>query len=114
MRAFAHYVAGYGGDLWGRLTGTEAVINSASMGLGRQFHTFSSARAENELGYTIRPVEETVMDTWQWFRQQGYVTTRTSASDRDRPSSAEATHEARDPVTPANQCVSTNRAHTQS
>lgn len=73
MRAFAHIVGGFGGDVWGRLNGKEPLVNSASMGLGRQFHTFSSARAEKELGYTIRPAEETIEDTWHWFKQHGYA-----------------------------------------
>lgn len=73
MRKLAHFLAGRGGDLWARVSGKEEVINSASMGLGRQWHTFSSARAEHELDYQIRPVEETVKDTWAWFQQHGYV-----------------------------------------
>lgn len=86
MRAFAHFVAGLGGDLWGGLTGNEPVINSASMGLARQHHIFSSSRAASELGYKIRPAEETVKDTWQWFKHYGYV--KLASSDDGVPSTA--------------------------
>lgn len=73
MRAFAHWWSGGLGDLWGRVTGKEPFVNSASMGLGRQWHTFSSTRAEQELGYRIRPAEDTVRETWQWFKEHGYA-----------------------------------------
>lgn len=73
MRAFAHWWMGPCSDLWARLTGKEGTINSASIGLSQQWHTFSSARAEDELGYQIRPAEDTVGDTWQWFKENGYV-----------------------------------------
>ena len=33
----------------------------------------SSARAEAELGYRTRPIEESVADAWAWFRANGYV-----------------------------------------
>lgn len=32
---------------------------------------FSSAKAEQQLGYRARPVEETLRDTYAWFRTQG-------------------------------------------
>ena len=34
---------------------------------------FSSDRAMAELGYRIRPLEETVRDSWQWFLAHGYA-----------------------------------------
>ena len=34
---------------------------------------FSSARARAELGYTIRPLEQSVEDSWKWFCDQGYI-----------------------------------------
>jgi dihydroflavonol-4-reductase len=56
-----------------RLTGREGDANTAVMALGRQQHCFSSRRAQDELGYQIRPYEETLADTWTWFREYGYV-----------------------------------------
>jgi len=55
------------------LTGEESDVNSAVLKLGRQQHCFSSRRAENELGYQARPFDETLRDTWEWFRQRGYA-----------------------------------------
>jgi dihydroflavonol-4-reductase len=51
----------------------ETPANSAALALSRQSHCFSSERAERELGYTIRPLEETLADAWQWLQENGYV-----------------------------------------
>jgi dihydroflavonol-4-reductase len=66
-------VAGRLGDVWGRLTGHEPDVNSAAVGLSDQFHYFSSARAQRELEYQIRPLEESIRDAWRWFQEHGYV-----------------------------------------
>jgi dihydroflavonol-4-reductase len=55
------------------LSGHESEVNSAVLKLGRQQHCFSSRRAETELGYKARPFDETLADTWDWFRQRGYA-----------------------------------------
>ena len=68
--------AGAGGDLWARLTGKEGTVNSAMIGLSSQTHCFSSARAERELGYSFRPLDETLADTWRWFVEHGYARPR--------------------------------------
>jgi dihydroflavonol-4-reductase len=60
-------------NLYTRLTGKEGELNSAVLMLGRQQHCFSSRRAEAELGYKVRPFEETLADTWSWFCERGYV-----------------------------------------
>ena len=36
-------------------------------------HHFSCTRAKHELGYTFRPLEDTVQDAWEWFVGHGYV-----------------------------------------
>jgi dihydroflavonol-4-reductase len=61
------------GDLVYRCTGKEPDYNSAGMRLSSQQHRFSSKRAQTELGYEIRPLEETLRDAWQWFKDYGYV-----------------------------------------
>jgi nucleoside-diphosphate-sugar epimerase len=33
----------------------------------------SSAKAMNELNYTIRPFEETLADTYHWFKNKSYL-----------------------------------------
>lgn len=61
-----------GGDVWGLLTGREPELNSAAVKMSGQFHYYSSARAQAELGYQNRPVRETIEDAWRWFRERGY------------------------------------------
>jgi dihydroflavonol-4-reductase len=61
------------GDLWTRLSGREGDVNSATIAMGRQWHYYTSAKAERELGYHIRPLDESLRDAWSWFQEQGYV-----------------------------------------
>ncbi len=60
-------------DLWTRLTGHEPPVNSAAIRMARVPKNYTSARAEKELGYQIRPLRQTVEDAWKWFRQYGYA-----------------------------------------
>ena len=66
-------VAGYWGDLLARLTGSEGDVNSGTVQMSKLFHYYDSSRAQHELGYTIRPLAETVADAWRWFQTHGYV-----------------------------------------
>jgi dihydroflavonol-4-reductase len=66
-------LAGRGGDLLARLTGREGPVNSAATGMSLLPHHFSFARAATELGYSVRPLEQTARDAWQWFVEHGYV-----------------------------------------
>jgi dihydroflavonol-4-reductase len=70
------WIGGWWGDRRFRRTGIEPELNSAAIGMSSQQHCFSSARAEKELGYKIRPLEETVRDAWQWFVEHGYAKKR--------------------------------------
>lgn len=67
------WIGALAGDAWGRITGREPNLNSAGMRMSCQEHCFSSARAQAELGYQIRPLEETIADAWQWFVEHDYV-----------------------------------------
>lgn len=60
-------------DSYTRLTGREGDGNSAAIAMGYQQHCFSSQRAEQELNYRIRPFEDTIRDTWTWFREHHYI-----------------------------------------
>jgi dihydroflavonol-4-reductase len=66
-------IGAQGGDAWGQLTGREPSLNSAAVTMSGQFHYYSSARAEVELGYRSRPVRETITDAWRWFQEHGYA-----------------------------------------
>jgi dihydroflavonol-4-reductase len=65
-------IGGWGGDWWGKLTGTEPDVNSGAIAMAWLPKNYSSARAADELGYHIRPAEETIRDSWDWFRTHGY------------------------------------------
>jgi dihydroflavonol-4-reductase len=61
------------GDLRTRLTGRESDLNSAAVKMSGQFHYYSSARAERELGYRSRAPRESLEAAWGWFREHGYA-----------------------------------------
>jgi dihydroflavonol-4-reductase len=67
------WIGGWWGDLCHRLTGKEPDLNSAGVWMSSQHHRFRSDRAIKELGYSIRPLDETVQDAWNWFVEYGYV-----------------------------------------
>lgn len=67
------HIGGYGGDIWRMFSGREPQLNSAAVRMGDQFHFFDSSRAVKELGYRIRPIEETLSDAWHWLRENGYA-----------------------------------------
>jgi dihydroflavonol-4-reductase len=67
------YGAGYVGDLVGKVTGHEPIVNSAATAIASRKRNFSSAKAEAELGYRVRPLRDSAADAWQWFRENGYV-----------------------------------------
>ncbi|WP_425616297.1 NAD-dependent epimerase/dehydratase family protein [Anatilimnocola sp. NA78] len=78
----ARHVASLSTDLWTRYTGLEGGVNSATLGIGSQETCFSSRRAQQELGYHIRPLKETVTDAWSWFCEHGYVESSRSSVGR--------------------------------
>lgn len=69
----AAWIGGRIGDLEGAIVGREPIINSAAVAVAALPRAFSSRRAMDELGYAIRPEEESVRDTWQWFKNHGYL-----------------------------------------
>ncbi|QDU94289.1 NAD-dependent epimerase/dehydratase family protein [Lignipirellula cremea] len=70
---FLPMAAGRLGDLQTRFTGSEPEVNSATTRMSSQYHFYSSQRAIDELGYRIRPAEESVADAWAWFVEHGYI-----------------------------------------
>lgn len=60
-------------DIHRRVTRREGDANAVTLMMGRQEHCFSSRRAEQELGYKIRPLNETLADTLAWFREHNYT-----------------------------------------
>ncbi|MGI8980088.1 MAG: NAD-dependent epimerase/dehydratase family protein [Pirellulaceae bacterium] len=70
---FNRWVGALAGDFWGRVTGREPNLNTAGMRMSCQQHCFSSAKAEQELAFRNRPLEESITDAWNWFVEHGYV-----------------------------------------
>ncbi len=60
-------------DLWGRISGNEPDVNSAALASASLPHVYTTARAEQELGFRPRPFRETVEAAWAWFREHDYV-----------------------------------------
>ncbi len=67
------WIGGWGGDVWGMIRRKEPAFNSAAARHAWQERYYSSAKAEQTLGYTIRPAEETIRDAWAWFQEHGYT-----------------------------------------
>jgi dihydroflavonol-4-reductase len=65
--------AGWCGDVAGLFQRHEAALNSAAARMALVARSFSFRRAERELGYAIRPLEQTVRDAWRWFVTRGYA-----------------------------------------
>jgi dihydroflavonol-4-reductase len=65
-RAGAPFVAG-----WSRLRGQRPLFTSDSLRVLRNHRRISHACADAELGHNPRPLEETLRDTYQWFKQAG-------------------------------------------
>ena len=61
------------GDLFSSIVGHELDVNSAASAMSMLPKYFSSAKAQTELGYHTRDVEQSAADAWAWFRLHGYT-----------------------------------------
>ncbi len=75
-------LAGKVGDWIAGCVGREGPLNSAAATMSLLCQHYSSDRARRELGYTIRPLEQTIADSWQWFVDHGYARPARSTCDR--------------------------------
>ncbi|MEM6384204.1 MAG: NAD-dependent epimerase/dehydratase family protein [Pseudomonadota bacterium] len=66
---WAQRMVGQFGNLTGHVRGHEPFINSASCTMGTQFHWYDSTRAKTELGYTNRPLAQTLDDAVNWVQR---------------------------------------------
>ena len=69
MRAgpMQRWVAATAGDLMGRIF-DEPEFNSAAVKMSAQYHWYDSSRAERELDYQARSVQQTLDDAAAWVR----------------------------------------------
>ncbi len=56
---------------WSKMTGQRPLYTSAALHALRGPREMKHARAKTELGYSPRPLDETLRDTYSWFRSQG-------------------------------------------
>jgi dihydroflavonol-4-reductase len=57
---------------WCKVTGGRPLYTSESLDILTRSHPdIRGDKARKELGYQVRPLEETVRDTWDWFRSAG-------------------------------------------
>ncbi|MEM9828487.1 MAG: NAD-dependent epimerase/dehydratase family protein [Planctomycetota bacterium] len=62
-------VTGKLGDAISKFSRTESDLNSAGIAMSSQYHFHDSSRAVAELGYSIRPAEETLDDAAEWLKR---------------------------------------------
>ena len=61
-------------ETWARLTrGAAPFVTVAGVQMARKRMFFSSAKAEQELGYRARPAEAAIRDAYDWFSRHGYL-----------------------------------------
>lgn len=56
-----------------RLSGTRPIFTTVSLDTLVSNRNISHQKATAELGYTPRPIRETLRDTLQWFRDNGFI-----------------------------------------
>ncbi len=56
-----------------RVTGHEPFVTFDGLRMSKHMMFFSSAKAEQDLGYTARPYEAALADGIAWFRDNGYL-----------------------------------------
>jgi dihydroflavonol-4-reductase len=65
--------AGRMGDLLASCLRREGPVNSAATSMSLLCQHYSSDRAISELGYSIRPLEDSVESAWRWFVDHGFA-----------------------------------------
>jgi dihydroflavonol-4-reductase len=78
------------GECRSRLTGRHPYPSLQHARLNRYYWFYDSSRAARELGYTCRPLAETLADTFQWFAGSRAVEPRGASRFLMRPGAREA------------------------
>lgn len=60
-------------DFWGWITHSEPRLNSDALSALRAAHNISHAKAQKELGYTPRTINNSIRDAYIWFKQSGML-----------------------------------------
>jgi dihydroflavonol-4-reductase len=67
------YPLAYAAEAFAALTGKEPFVTVDALKMSEHHMFFSSAKAENELGYRARPYAQALADALGWFREAGYL-----------------------------------------
>ena len=67
------YPLALGAELIAYFTGKEPMLIRDTLRMARKHMFFSSAKAERDLGYRVRPAVEGLADAVAWFREAGYL-----------------------------------------
>ncbi len=60
-------------ELGARITKKPPVVSASQVIIGNMGEHFDNSKAVNELGLPLTPIEKTIADTIQWFRENGYI-----------------------------------------
>ncbi|MDD3370231.1 MAG: NAD-dependent epimerase/dehydratase family protein [Alphaproteobacteria bacterium] len=66
------YPIAYAMEFIARLTGWKPLITVDALRMSEKKMWFSSAKAENDLGYVHRPAREALLEAIEWFQEQWY------------------------------------------
>lgn len=59
---------------WAKMTGQEPLYSNAALDIIRDaLRQVSHAKAVRELGFTARPLTDTVAETFQWYKENGLL-----------------------------------------
>lgn len=61
-------------EAYGKITKKTPVFTVASIDTLENYRRISNEKAQKELGYSPRPLRETIFDTLDWFKQAGVIT----------------------------------------
>jgi len=67
------YPLALGAEAIARFTRREPFVTVDGLRMAKYKMFFTSAKAQRELGYTSRPIDEALRDALAWFRARGYV-----------------------------------------
>jgi dihydroflavonol-4-reductase len=62
-------------DFFGWIRNKEGKVNSAATEMSLLTKNYSSEKAQRELGYRCRPLDQSAKDAWDWFQEHGYAGT---------------------------------------
>lgn len=61
-------------QLWATIRKEHPLYTSDTIDILEESHqNISCKKAHKELGYTARPIEDSVRDTFNWFKQNGFI-----------------------------------------